>query len=209
MSVEPIEARLTHLLAVPMSSSAASRVDARVGIALRDRESRHPRRARRLSISAALVAALLITAGAAAAGTFFSRIADSGPSDYKLAWEQGTDVGVSVETAAGSVTVVRGYADALRVVLAVQGPTDEVVAGGARLTDDTGRQWMANGGPGYVSEVEGAGFLLAFVPDEPLDPGVYTFHLETAADPGRPALTFQLTVKPGEPIRNGTPLPLP
>jgi hypothetical protein len=208
MSVEPIEARLMHLLAVPMSSAAASRLDARVGVTLRDRESRHARRTRRLSIPAALVAVLMITAGAAAVGTFFSRIADSGPSDYKLAWEQGTDVGVSVETAAGSVSVVRGYADALRVVLAVQAPTDELLAG-ARLTDDTDRHWMPNGGPGYMSEAEGAGFLLAFVPDEPLQPGIYTFHLLSAADSSRPALTFQLTVKDGEPIRNGTPAPLP
>jgi len=208
MTSADTETRLARLLAGPVPPTALNRLDTRVGDALRDRERRRSRPARRLSVPLALVAALVITAGAAAAGTLFSRIADSGPADYRLAWEQGTDVGASVETAGGTITVVRGYADALRVVLAVQAPGDEAL-GGARLTDDTGRHWMANGGPGYFSEAEGAGFLLAFVPDEPLAPGTYTFHLASAADPARPALTFSLTVGLGEPIRNGTPAPLP
>ena len=207
-SADQIEARLDRMFQVPMSTAAASRIESRLGPAIRQRAERRVRRPMRRSLPLALGAVLLVTAGAAAVGTLFERIANSGPSDYRLAWEQGSDIGISVEWPQGPVTVVRGYADRLRVVLAVQVTIDEQIAG-LRLTDETGRQFMPNGGPGYVSDVEGTGFLLAFVPDEPLTPGLHTFSLTSEAYPERAPLTFELTVKGGEPIRNGTPLPQP
>ncbi len=205
---DQIESRLELMFRVPMSADVASRIESRLAPAISQRAERKVGRPIRRSLPFALASVLLITAGAAVAGTLFSRIADSGPSDYRLAWEQGSDVGVSIETPQGPVTVVRGYADRLRVVLAVQITTVEQVAG-LRLTDETGRHFMPNGGPGFVSDAEGTGFLLAFVPDEPLVPGVHTFSLTSDAYPERTPITFELVVQGGEPIRNGTPAPHP
>jgi hypothetical protein len=179
-------------------------IDSRIGPAIAVRAERQVRRPLRRGSVIVLAAVLLLTAGAAAAGTLFERIADAGPSDYQLAWERGTDIDVSVATADGPFTVVRGYADSLRVVLAVELTTDAQLAG-LRLDDALGRQYLANGGPGYVSEVEGTGFLLAFVPDESLPPGRREFTLTSEVNPDMPPITFELTVLGGEPIRNGTP----
>jgi hypothetical protein len=203
-SADPLETRLERMFRIPMPAGASAHIDSRIAPTIAEHAARQVRRPLRRGSAIALAAVLLVTAGAAAAGTLFERIADSGPSDYQLAWERGTDIGVSVATADGPFMVVRGYADSLRVVLAVELTTDDQLAG-LRLDDALGRQYLANGGPGYVSEVEGTGFLLAFVPDEPLPPGRREFTLTSEVNPAMPPITFELTVLGGEPIRNGTP----
>ncbi|MEJ7803421.1 MAG: hypothetical protein WKH68_08635 [Candidatus Limnocylindria bacterium] len=197
---DSLETKLERLFQVDSPVTLAQAVEARVGAAAQaESASSRSRPARRLARSLAL--ALVATLGLAAAGIgaleLYERAAYSAPDGDRLAWDRSVDLDLTVETAGGTVTLARGYADGSRVVLTVGSSAPEAL-GGTELRDADGRFYRPFGGSGYHQANGESVDLQSWLPPEPLSVGDVQLTWSSAQGAAQPwALTFTLPVSAG------------
>lgn len=194
---DSLEARLERLFAVDMPAAVAALADARVSEVAA--AGARPRRRPTLNLRRGLVLAVVATFGLAAAAigalTLYERVAHLAPAGDRLAWDRSVELDLRVETAGGTLTLARGYADANRVVLALGMATREVASTG-ELRDAQGRTYVPLGGFGYT-ELSGESVqLLSWLAPEPLPPGEIELTLSPPAQAAW-ALAFTLPVDGG------------
>lgn len=195
---DPLELRLEHLFKVEMPPGVQARAETRVRQGLKVQPIRLGGRFRlRRSFALAFVATVMLAAAAIGAVGIYERVANAAPAGDQVAWERSIEIGASVESGVGSLTIARGYADANRVVLALGSSAREVV-GGSDLIDSEGRVYTAIGGSGYVETSGESVVLESWLTPEPLLPG--DVELTLSPDPGSTetwALSFTLPVDVG------------
>ncbi|MEX2210116.1 MAG: hypothetical protein WD846_04515 [Patescibacteria group bacterium] len=195
---DPLEARLERLFAVDMPAALVARADARVNAvaAAGARSRRHPAPNLRRGLVLALVATFGLAAATIGALTLYERVAHLAPPGDEIAWERSVELGLSVETDAGTLTLARGYADANRVVLALGTSTQDVVSG-SELRDAEGRTYVPLGGFGYA-ELSGESVMLeSWLAPEPLPPGEIELTLSPHGAQAAWTLEFSLPVGGG------------
>lgn len=197
---DSLETKLERLFQVDSPVTLAQAVEARVGAAVQaESASSRSRPARRLARSLAL--ALVATLGLAAAGIgaleLYERAAYSAPDGDRLAWDRSVDLDLTVETAGGTVTLARGYADGSRVVLTVGSSAPEAL-GGTELRDADGRFYRPFGGSGYAQANGESVDLQTWLPPEPLSVGDVQLTWSSVQGAAQPwELTFTLPVNAG------------
>ncbi|HYI67347.1 MAG TPA: hypothetical protein VEW95_10520 [Candidatus Limnocylindrales bacterium] len=208
-TTDRLERRLQRIFAYPLDVLQVGQIDARVR-ALPETPLAPARSrggiGRRLGRPVFLAAALALALAAVTIGslTLLERVAhDAEGWGYRIAWDRGTPIGITVQTESGELTIDRGYADANRVILALvyadlDGPRAQ------RLTDAAGREYRPFGGPGYTELTGEHAELMAWDAPEPIPTGDLTFTVSSHEEMGPDAWSAEFVL----PVQGGvTALP--
>jgi hypothetical protein len=197
---DPLEFRLQRLWQVDLPSGLADDMDRRLSLTLNAPiaawKTWRPSSALSLrrGLLVGLVAAVVLATAAYASGMFDGLIGQN--PGWQQAWEHSTELNLPVTVGANHIVVVRGYADANRILVGLTSPdiADLVHdAGEISLTDPSGRSYMEGTA---ISAPEGGGSigLFTFLSAADLPAGDVPFTLSgSGASPWQ--VTFRLPVQ--------------